>query len=62
MASDLLTADEELQCDWQAFGRPELYEEPKPQELRDLSDRRNRGKGERARRKRLQRNRKLSSA
>ena len=57
--SGVLSADEELQRDWEVFGRPELYEVPTEQELRDLGDSRNRGRGERERRKRLKRNRQL---
>ena len=57
--AELLSADEELQHDWEVFGKPELYEAPTEQELRDIDSSRHRSRGERARRKRLQRNRKL---
>ena len=55
----VLSADEELQREWQAFGRSELYEEPTEQELRDIGSSRHRSRGERSRRKRLKRNRQL---
>ena len=57
--SGVLSADEELQRDWEAFGRQELYEVPTEQELRDLISSRHRSRGERERRKRLKRNRQL---
>ena len=56
---ELLSADEELQREWEVFGRPELYEAPAVQELRDLASSRHRSRGERERRKRLKRNRQL---
>ena len=52
-----MTADEQLRQDWEVFGRPDGYDAPAPQEQSDLSDPRNRKRGEQARRKRLKRNR-----
>ena len=40
---------------------PELYEPPSEQEVKDLADSRNRSRGEKARCKRLKRQRKLLS-
>jgi hypothetical protein len=56
---ELLSADEELQREWEVSGRPELYEAPAVQELRDLASSCHRSRGERERRKRLKRNRQL---
>ena len=44
---------------WSVFGRADGYEAPGEQELRDLTDARNRGRGQKAQHKRLKRNRQL---
>ena len=51
--------DEELKLAWSVFGRADGYEVPGKQELRDLADAKNRGRGQKAQRKRLKRNRQL---
>ena len=52
-------ADEALKLAWDVLGRPDGYEAPSEQEMRDLTDARNRGRGQKAQRKRLKRNRQL---
>jgi hypothetical protein len=47
--------NEALRAAWEEFGQPELYEAPDAQELSDLGDARNRRRGERVQRKRLER-------
>ena len=46
--------DDELRQRWDALGRVDRYEAPGEQELRDLADLRNRGRGIRTQRQRLQ--------
>ena len=52
-----MSADEQLQQDWECFGRPEGYEAASEQEVRDLADRRDCKRGEATQRKRLKRSR-----
>jgi hypothetical protein len=54
-AADARGGDAELQHAWTMEGLPERYEGPGTQELKDLADPRNRGRGEREQRKRLKR-------
>ena len=52
-----MDVEEQLRQEWQLFGRPDGYEAPAEQEERDLSDSRNRRRGQKAQRARLKRNR-----
>ncbi len=52
-----MTADEQLQQDWDLFGRADGYEAAEEQELRDLADPRHRKRGQKTQRARLKRNR-----
>ena len=49
--------NEELKLAWAVLGRADGYEAPTEQETRDLADARNRGRGQKAQRKRIKRNR-----
>lgn len=53
----MMSADELLQQEWESFGRPDGYVAPDEQEVADLSDPRNRKRGEKTQRKRLKRSR-----
>ena len=56
-AASAMSANEQLQQDWEVHGRAAGYEPPGEQELRDLSDPRSRKRGEQTQRARLKRNR-----